>query len=473
MEKYLILFYFVSTMLFANNISTNGYPLIFKCDNYKVYVSPKQAWTPSCIYYKGIKVGLDNGYYGTVIRKSPTVFTGSGHTEGGSENVTNITVYLDGEQQNNPTPGTVYSGTNFCLVKLSRLDKSNLRWTLKVDNNGITESVSIITVDKQPMIGMYAFMHPLFTNTTSWIAEDSINVYKGTCDSKGGWLLRKDIKSLVLYSPNDQLAIQISYPEIYYTDKTRATTIWNLERYHKVYFQPLGKVTLKQGVSYSWQMHFKCFNATKDEWSKYTDAVNDKIKLTTDRVLASQDCTVNPAHSHGGKEQNLVVRGKASAKYSRKSWIRFDLQGKKYRNDAPAKLEVTYIDSPGYNGKISVYGLKPTFKPENNILDTNWKETEIDWYNAPGNSTNTPYKTDYTVADCIAQLNLTNEVNVTNGSVLTIPIDRLSDFLQPDETITFMITSYDYSKGTRCHFASKDNTRYSGPTLTYIKKGNK
>ena len=92
-------------------------------------------------------MGLDNGYYGTVIRKGPTVFTGSGHTEGGAEIVSRVEVVVDGVSQGQPVPGTTYAGSIVTLTKASRLDQCEEEWELAVRPSGIHEAVALTAIE--------------------------------------------------------------------------------------------------------------------------------------------------------------------------------------------------------------------------------------------------------------------------------------------------------------------------------------
>lgn len=459
-------------MVMADTISTNAKPFIMKCGDYEVSVNPKQAWTLSCIRYKGIQVGLDNGYYGTTIRKSATVFTGSGHAEGGAEIISNLFLYQDNIDITPPIPGITYSGSKFSFIKLSRIDNVNLRWTLNIDSNGISESASITPIKEQTMIGMYAFMHPIFTNVTRWIAEDAMEYYEGTCSDSGNWLLRKDIQNLSMYSESDELLVKISYPQIYYTHSEKHTSIWDLKRYHKVYFQAFGRTTLKPGSSYLWNMHFKCSKLSLQDWQDYVHLIKEKTdhkELINDSVVASQDQTVNPLNIHNEKEKTLIVRGKASGQYSRKVWVKFSLKGKEYLKHAPAEFQITYIDSPGYTGQVNIYGLDSNYLPGAGSLSYDWQESNINWSNAPANDVVSGYKVDVSSASLLKKAAITNEVNITNANILKVDIPRLAEYLQPDETVTFILTSYDHSVGKRCFFASQENPYYQQPTLIYKK----
>ncbi len=186
-------------------------------------------------------------------------------------------------------------------------------------------------------------------------------------------------------------------------------------------------------------------------------------------VAASNDRTLDTANSHASDEETLMARGKASATYSRKSWIRFDLSGQQYFTNAPAEFKITYVDSPSYAGRLSISVLEAGFVPSStNILGVGWEESDINWNNAPGNTTSSPYVLNSADVNVLYTKWLTNNVNIAAGDVITVSIDTLSDYLQTNETVTVIMTSYDYAHGTRAYFASSENTNtvYSVPTLT-------
>lgn len=192
-----------------------------------------------------------------------------------------------------------------------------------------------------------------------------------------------------------------------------------------------------------------------------------KASALSGAVKALNDRTLDTAFSHGSDEETLMVRGKASATYSRKSWIRFDLSGQFYFTNAPARFDVTYVDSPSYAGRVNIYVLEAGFTPaSSNILGTSWSESDIDWFNAPGNYTNSPYALLSADTDVKYTQWHTNNVTITNGDIISVTLTNLAEYLQSDETVTFIMSSYDYAIGTRGYFASSENTNFSGPTLT-------
>ena len=255
------------TVGIALAVPTNGADIVLQSGDYEVHVRPSSAWTPSKILYSGLQVGLGNGFYGAVFWKSGGQFIGTGHTEGGTEIVTNLIIEVDGVNKGEPVPGTTYKGELITFIKKSRLDMMDEHWILKVSTNGVREELSLVATAEQYLQGLYAFMHPIFTNTTLWMAGDDSKTYEGECRSAGGWELNKEIKWVTLYSPGDQVGVLVSYPETYKAYKIK-NGIWDLKRYHKLYLQSVYNETLAKGDTRSWKMDFKCYPATIKNWKK-------------------------------------------------------------------------------------------------------------------------------------------------------------------------------------------------------------
>ena len=307
-------------------------------------------------------------------------------------------------------------------------------------------------------------MHPLFTNTTEWLAENESETYTGFCLSDGDWELKEDVRWLALYSPDQQLGVQISYSEVYSgTDKK--TGIWDLSKYHKVYFQPFGTTTFAAGSTHAWEMDFACFEATPANWHATARAMAPKKPpggRISGPIEAVADRTVDTADRYGPEEETLLIRGKAGANYSRKTWVRFDLTGQSLLVDKPATFELTYLTS-SYSGKVFVFGLNARFVPPAGILGTDWSESAVTWANAPGNALEHPYSF-LSSTTKIADLQTSSSAWVT-GDVLTVTLSKLSDFLQADGSLTLLLSSYDQGAGTVCTFASSEHPTYAGPTL--------
>lgn len=253
-----------------------------------VDLSERAAWTIQRIVYKGTEVGTKTGAYGAVV-SIPAIggWVGTGHTEGGIEQIQEIALVVDGEPAE-LTDGASYSCERAILTKRSMLDKIQLEATLTFENQRITEHHVLTATEDVVVSRVYAFMHCVSNATRQWIAH----LYDGReksgefADSKDlnwhtgwewtasydpisgkGFLLR--LLKLPEGSPpaeeDEQPTEEGGEPR---TGVEVHTGYWDHERYHKLYVQLVTGDTIKEGTVLDCECVVTCFDAVSGAWKE-------------------------------------------------------------------------------------------------------------------------------------------------------------------------------------------------------------
>ena len=255
--------------------------------DYRVELRKEGAWTFGNMYYGKTHIGGDNGWYGLVLRRPKGGFVGTGHTEGGTEKVEQARLVIDGRDVALAAKAT-YRGKHARLEKRSRVDNLSLHAVYEITPDGITEMHEIEAIEDQPVVTLYAFMHAWRPTTKQWMAEAAGGkMLKGDLVShnpkvKGNhWPLMNDVRWTAVYDPTAKLAIVLCYPELYKGAGLR-TGIWDLDRYHKQYYQPYANETIAKGTKREFRCRVWCVRAEPDTWQNATKAsvnqASDKVR---------------------------------------------------------------------------------------------------------------------------------------------------------------------------------------------------
>lgn len=238
---------------------------------YEINVSPKYKWTVRGISYSGIKMGLPSGYYGTVMAAKSGKYIGSGHSEGGTEQIKNLTIEVDG-QKIAPQPGVSLTGKKIVIYKESMFDKLLFQTRLELTADGLSEQKRFKALADQPVSVMYLTLLCWSRKTTDWLAEKQDGkVVAGTfgTDYKGKsrWHLMKDINWAAIYDRNQNCGMLIAHPSRL-KSKNIKYCFWEVRNiYNKYYFQfDTPKIITKGYTSPISFLILQGFNASQEEW---------------------------------------------------------------------------------------------------------------------------------------------------------------------------------------------------------------
>jgi hypothetical protein len=233
-------------------------PNSFQVKNGKIKIEllKRSFWNMNGIWYDNIEIcRKGTAWYGTVIA-TKTGFVGSGHMENkiGEKDV-QVEFFLDGK------PWTPVAGVTECsrfeMKKKSLLMVLLTKYTLKLENEGITERVSIKnTASKNYYVSvLYNFMHPWHSRFTDY----SITGHSGTVRSgifsntKREEFKGKFPQKASCSSSSDNIAftsLLTSEPEL---GKQDFWFVWNRKSDRKLYYGVSGK-SFEPGREYVWNM---------------------------------------------------------------------------------------------------------------------------------------------------------------------------------------------------------------------------
>jgi len=248
--------------------------------DYRIEFRDPGAWTFGKIWYGDTQIGLDNGWSGLVLRRPGGGFVGTGHTEGGLEKIQSARLTVDGKEVALEAKAR-YQGKHARLEKVSRIDNLKLEAVYEITPEGIVETHRIETHEDQPVVTVYAFMHPWTPATKAWMAEVAGGkIVTGPLESMKRvpgarlWQIVKDVRWTAVYDPAAKLSVILCYPELYKGKGVR-TGIWDLEHYHKQYYQPYANETIAKGTKRTFRCRIWCVRAEPDAWQ---GAVRESIK---------------------------------------------------------------------------------------------------------------------------------------------------------------------------------------------------
>ncbi|MDP0498197.1 MAG: hypothetical protein Q7Q73_18505 [Verrucomicrobiota bacterium JB024] len=208
------------------------------------------------------------------------------------------------------------------------------------------------------------------------------------------------------------------------------------------------------------------------------------VEASADAYLRSYGTNATTNYGNGTL---LQVKGGGNMGYARKGIIRFDFTGS---NGAGAvdnsSITMTVLAGAGASPvgmvwNFAIYGL------DGSATGQDWVEgsgetgvsgptppNAVTWNNAPGNNTATTYSTDAATTTLVGTFSITG--TGTNGDTITVSGDALDNFLSTvvgSQYVSFLIVRTDTTGGADAsdnvihQFATRENTSYDGPSLTY------
>ncbi len=229
---------------------------------------PAKSWTPDIIKRDGKVAAQQNGFSGLVADiKGKNRWIGSGHTEGGREQVESYKLFIDGKPAKIPTDGKTVICRRAETVKESHLDDLKLTSKVIITPEKIIE-IHDLEVEKAMKVNkLYGFLHCWTNKTTDWIyqAADG-SVKSGTFISNGKFKLFGNPRWAASFDPVAGTVIYTEFPADLPPGEGRKHCIWDIKNYHKQYYQAMAGKHLKKGDKFHYEMTSRLLPANKNNW---------------------------------------------------------------------------------------------------------------------------------------------------------------------------------------------------------------
>lgn len=230
---------------------------------------PERAWTFREIKIGGKELTQYESATGLVLKiDAPGEWIGTAHHEAGVEQVEKVTLTVDG-REGNPYEGGSFTGEVIELTKQSTLANAlTLKTTFRLDHGKLITRQEVEVFQDLDLKMLYAFMYPWLEETTFWMAKlPGGDVIEGDFSDESRWELRKDAEWTAIYHPQAQIVAWVGYAEGSREGAGVRHGFWNVEkRYHKQYYQPLGKTTLRKGQRFDWKSEVRFLPASETQW---------------------------------------------------------------------------------------------------------------------------------------------------------------------------------------------------------------
>lgn len=238
----------------------------------KVEFAGDRAWTIHRIVHQGALVADKVGFYGTVFSPEGGKWIGTGHNEGGVEQVEQVTLTVDGKPCD-LTDKAVYRGRRAEIRKRSMMGPLRLEATYVVTDDCLLERHRYEATEEIKIGTLYAFMHAWLPRTTEWIAEKPDGqVIEGKFDNNGDFEVKQDVKWTALYDPENRRAMLAWYPTPLVGQGIK-TGYWDKTVYHKLYNQIYSHATVARGTKFEAAMVVRGVQADPGSWKKAAQAL--------------------------------------------------------------------------------------------------------------------------------------------------------------------------------------------------------
>lgn len=224
-----------------------------------------RAWTIHRIIFKNALVADKKGFYGTVFAAEGGKWIGTGHNEGGIENVHSTILTIDGVER--PLADkAVYRARRAKIKKRSTIGPLLLEATYIVTDDALLERHAYEVTSDVKISILYAFMHAWLPTTTEWIAEKADgSLLEGTFDNAGDFEVKDDVKWASLYDPGTQVAMMAWYPKPLIGQGIK-TAYWDKTVYHKLYNQIYSHASVPAGARFEASMLLRGVKTDAASW---------------------------------------------------------------------------------------------------------------------------------------------------------------------------------------------------------------
>lgn len=234
-----------------------------------------RAWTPQRILHQGEIITERTGFYGTVMSEEGKKWIGTGHNEGGIEQVEKVSLTLDGK------PGELTDKANYqcsraVIEKQSMLGPIKLAATYVVTDDAFLERHHYEFTADIKIGTLYAFMHPFLPRTTEWIAQIPDGTMKeGKFDNSGDFKLKDDPKWTAIFNPVAKRATVVWYPQPL-KGMSIKTGYWDKTVYHKLYNQIYSHTDVAKGTTLEAQVIVRSVTADETTWKASAKKLADE-----------------------------------------------------------------------------------------------------------------------------------------------------------------------------------------------------
>lgn len=233
----------------------------------KVEFAGDRAWTMHRIFHQGELVADKVGFYGSVFSPEGGNWIGTGHTEGGVEEVVSVSLTVDGKSCA-LTPSAVYQGRRAEIRKHSRLGPLRLEATYIVTDDALLERHRYEATAAVGINRLYAFMHPWLPRTTEWMAEKlDGSILSGKFESDGSFKPKEDVRWTALFDPVSRRAMLTWFPTPVAGHELK-TAYWDHKAYHKLYTQLYSHAQLAPGAKFEASVVIRGIKAEAATWQE-------------------------------------------------------------------------------------------------------------------------------------------------------------------------------------------------------------
>lgn len=248
----------------------------------KVEFAGDRAWTIHRIFSKGELVADKVGFYGTVFSPEGGKWIGTGHNEGGVEQVDEVKFTVDGKACE-LTDKAIYRGQRTEIRKRSMMGPLRLEATYIVTDDCILERHRYEATSEVQIGTLYAFMHAWLPRTTEWLAELADGtLIDGKFDNSGDFKLKRDVKWTAIYDPESRRAMLAWYPAPLAGQGIK-TGYWDKTVYHKLYNQIYSHATVPNGAKFEAAVIVRGVEADSASWKEAARACAAETKSRYDR----------------------------------------------------------------------------------------------------------------------------------------------------------------------------------------------
>jgi hypothetical protein len=248
-------------------VPTDAKPLILRTAELSIRLNPKKAWTLDQIQYKDKPLSTTNSNYSLVADLGNNKFVGTGHTEGGKEEVLSLRIEADGKPVN-LAQGGVVQAEHFVVIKQSKVAFLDLQNTLRLRGDTLEEENSVTVRENGTIAKMYGLMYAWVSTTSEWMAKTvGGRDIEGTFDNSG-WEMQEDVRWSALFDPASQVAILTEFPADLPAAAGQQHAYWDLAAYHKQYYQPFTARELKAGDKYRFAVKVRALPTEATQWKQ-------------------------------------------------------------------------------------------------------------------------------------------------------------------------------------------------------------
>jgi hypothetical protein len=248
----------------------------------KVEFAGDRAWTIYRIFFKGELVADKNGFYGTVFAAEGGKWIGTGHNEGGIEQVQSVMLTVDG-QPRDLADKAVYRGRRAEIRKRSMMGPLALEAIYVVTDDCLLERHRYEATADVKIGTLYAFMHCWLPRTTEWIAEKAGGaIVEGLFDNSGNHKFTDDPKWTALYDPQSRRAMLAWYPSPIAGQGIK-TSYWDKTVYHKLYNQIYSHSAVARGAKFETAVVVRGVEAEPGSWKQAARSLATETRTRYER----------------------------------------------------------------------------------------------------------------------------------------------------------------------------------------------